>query len=138
LQGLALIIAMALITLFVVVSVRDMVLVMIDIAMMFEALAARLDPLIRPLMERHNSRCMRRQRGSVFQRTVLRRCHDHDTRFCRYRADIDAGAGTHRRAGGIRHPDAAVRFMRSCAAPVPTAKHDRGIVNSQRPPHDPV
>jgi voltage-gated potassium channel len=41
---------MAVVTLFVVVSVRDVVLVMIDIAMVFEGVAARLDRLIRPLM----------------------------------------------------------------------------------------
>jgi voltage-gated potassium channel len=49
-QGLALLVAMALITLFVVVAVRDVVLVLIDIAMVFEGVAARLDRLIRPLM----------------------------------------------------------------------------------------
>jgi voltage-gated potassium channel len=49
-QGLALLAAMAFVTLFVVLSVRDVVLVMIDIAMVFEGVAARLDRLIRPLM----------------------------------------------------------------------------------------
>jgi voltage-gated potassium channel len=49
-QGLALLAAMAVVTLFVVLSVRDVVLVMIDIAMVFEGVAARLDRLIRPLM----------------------------------------------------------------------------------------
>ena len=49
-QGVALIAAMALVTLFVVASVRDVILVMIDIAMVFEAVAARLDRLVRPMM----------------------------------------------------------------------------------------
>jgi voltage-gated potassium channel len=49
-QGLALLAAMAVVTLFVVVSVRDVVLVMIDVAMVFEGVAARLDRLARPLM----------------------------------------------------------------------------------------
>ena len=50
LQGVALLVAMTVITLLVVASVRDVVLVMIDIAMVFEGVAARLDRLIRPLM----------------------------------------------------------------------------------------
>jgi voltage-gated potassium channel len=41
---------MALITLFVIASVRDVILVMIDIAMVFEGVAARLDRLVRPMM----------------------------------------------------------------------------------------
>ena len=41
---------MAVITLFVVALVRDVVLVMIDIAMVFEGVAARLDRLVRPMM----------------------------------------------------------------------------------------
>ncbi|HXA21088.1 MAG TPA: potassium channel family protein [Acetobacteraceae bacterium] len=49
-QGIALLAAMAVVTLFVVVSVRDVVLVMIDIAMVFEGVAARLDRLVRPMM----------------------------------------------------------------------------------------
>ena len=49
-QGLALIGAMAVITLFVIASVRDVVLVMIDVAMVFEGVAARLDRLIRPMI----------------------------------------------------------------------------------------
>jgi voltage-gated potassium channel len=49
-QGLVLLAAMALVTLFVVASVRDVILVMIDIAMVFEGVAARLDRLVRPLM----------------------------------------------------------------------------------------
>ncbi|HET7883084.1 MAG TPA: potassium channel family protein [Acetobacteraceae bacterium] len=49
-QGIALLCAMALITLFVIVSVRDVILVMIDIAMVFEGVAARLDQLVRPMM----------------------------------------------------------------------------------------
>jgi voltage-gated potassium channel len=49
-QGIALLAAMSVVTLFVVVAVRDVVLVMIDIAMVFEGVAARLDQLVRPLM----------------------------------------------------------------------------------------
>ena len=49
-QGIALLAAMALVTLFVVTSVRDVILAMIDIAMVFEGVAARLDRLVRPLM----------------------------------------------------------------------------------------
>jgi voltage-gated potassium channel len=49
-QGLALLAAMALVTLFVVASVRDVILVMIDVAMVFEGVAARLDRLVRPLI----------------------------------------------------------------------------------------
>ncbi len=49
-QGIALLAAMAIVTLFVVASVRDVVLVMIDIAMVFEGVAARLDRLVRPMM----------------------------------------------------------------------------------------
>ncbi|HTI81661.1 MAG TPA: ion channel [Acetobacteraceae bacterium] len=49
-QGLALIAAMGVIALFVIASVRDVVLVMIDVAMVFEGVAARLDRLIRPLI----------------------------------------------------------------------------------------
>jgi voltage-gated potassium channel len=49
-QGFALLAAMALVTLFVVASVRDVILVMIDVAMVFEGVAARFDRLIRPLM----------------------------------------------------------------------------------------
>jgi voltage-gated potassium channel len=49
-QGLALLGAMALITLFVIASVRDVILVMMDIAMVFEGVAARLDRLVRPMM----------------------------------------------------------------------------------------
>jgi len=49
-QGLALLGAMALFTLFVITSVRDVILVMIDIAMVFEGVAVRLDQLVRPLM----------------------------------------------------------------------------------------
>ena len=48
--GIALLAAMAVITLFVVASVRDVILVMIDIAMVFEGVAARLDRLVRPMM----------------------------------------------------------------------------------------
>jgi voltage-gated potassium channel len=49
-QGFALLAAMAVITLVVVAAVRDVVLVMIDVAMVFEGVAARLDELIRPLV----------------------------------------------------------------------------------------
>jgi voltage-gated potassium channel len=49
-QGFTLLAAMALVTLFVVFSVRDVILVMIDIAMVFEGVAARLDRLVRPMM----------------------------------------------------------------------------------------
>jgi voltage-gated potassium channel len=49
-QGLALLAAMAVITLLVVTAVRGVVLVMIDIAMVFEGVAARLDRLARPIM----------------------------------------------------------------------------------------
>ncbi|MEJ0017004.1 MAG: potassium channel family protein [Acetobacteraceae bacterium] len=49
-QGLALIGAMALITLFIVVSVRDVILVIVDVAMVFEGVAARLDRLVRPMV----------------------------------------------------------------------------------------
>ena len=49
-QGIALLVAMAIVTLFVMASVRDVVLVMIDIAMVFEGVAARLDRLVRPMM----------------------------------------------------------------------------------------
>jgi voltage-gated potassium channel len=49
-QGLALLAAMALVTVFVIASVRDVILVMIDVAMVFEGVAARFDRLIRPMM----------------------------------------------------------------------------------------
>jgi voltage-gated potassium channel len=49
-QGLALLAAMAVITLFIATAVRDVVLVIIDIAMVFEGVAARLDRLVRPIM----------------------------------------------------------------------------------------
>jgi voltage-gated potassium channel len=49
-QGVMLLASMAMITLFVIASVRDVVLVIIDIAMVFEGVAARLDRLIRPMM----------------------------------------------------------------------------------------
>jgi voltage-gated potassium channel len=49
-QGMALLVAMGVVALFVAASVRDVVLVMIDIAMVFEGVAARLDRLVRPLM----------------------------------------------------------------------------------------
>ena len=49
-QGIALLLTMALVTLFVIMSVRDVILAMIDIAMVFESVASRLDRLVRPLM----------------------------------------------------------------------------------------
>jgi voltage-gated potassium channel len=49
-QGVALFAAMVLVTAFVVWSVRDVILMMIDIAMVFEGVGARLDRLVRPLM----------------------------------------------------------------------------------------
>jgi voltage-gated potassium channel len=49
-QGLALLTAMAIVTAVVVAAVRDVVLVMIDVAMVFEGVAARLDRLVRPIM----------------------------------------------------------------------------------------
>lgn len=50
LQGAALVGAMALITAIVAASVRDVVLIIIDIAMVFEGVAARIDRLIRPML----------------------------------------------------------------------------------------
>ena len=49
-QGIALLAAMMMIALFIIFSVRDVVLVMMDIAMVFESVAARLDRLIMPMM----------------------------------------------------------------------------------------
>ncbi len=49
-QGLTLLLGMAVVTVFVVASARDVVLVMIDIAMVFESVAARLDRLVMPMM----------------------------------------------------------------------------------------
>lgn len=49
-QGIALLSAMAVVTLFVIASVRDVVLVMMDIAMVFEGVGARLERLVRPMM----------------------------------------------------------------------------------------
>jgi voltage-gated potassium channel len=49
-QGFTLLGAMALITLVVVALVRDVVLVMIDIAMVFESVATRIDRLVMPMM----------------------------------------------------------------------------------------
>jgi voltage-gated potassium channel len=49
-QGLVLLAGMAVITLFVVLYARDVVLVMIDIAMVFEGVAARIDRLVMPMM----------------------------------------------------------------------------------------
>ena len=49
-QGFTLLGAMMLVALFVIASVRDVVLVMMDIAMVFEGVAARLDQLVMPMM----------------------------------------------------------------------------------------
>lgn len=49
-QGVALLAAMTLVALFVILSVRDVVLVMMDIAMVFESVASRIDRLIMPMM----------------------------------------------------------------------------------------
>jgi len=49
-QGLALLGAMSLVTVFVVVAVRDVVLVMVDVAVVFESVAARLDRLVMPIL----------------------------------------------------------------------------------------
>jgi voltage-gated potassium channel len=49
-QGLTLLAAMTMITMFVVVAVRDVVLVMVDVAMVFESVAARLDRLVMPMV----------------------------------------------------------------------------------------
>lgn len=49
-QGFTLLVAMAAITVFVMLAVRDVVLVMVDVAMVFEAVAARLDRLVMPMM----------------------------------------------------------------------------------------
>ncbi len=49
-QGLVLLTAMMVITLFVIAAVRDVVLVMIDVAMVFEGVAARLDRLVMPML----------------------------------------------------------------------------------------
>ena len=49
-QGLALLAGMAMITAFVVTAVRDVVLVMVDVAMVFESVASRVDRLIMPMV----------------------------------------------------------------------------------------
>lgn len=49
-QGMILLLGMAVITLFIVASVRDVLLVMIDIDMVFEGVAARLDRLVMPML----------------------------------------------------------------------------------------
>lgn len=49
-QGLVLLAAMALITGFVILSIQDVVLVMVDIAMVFELVARRLDRLLMPMV----------------------------------------------------------------------------------------
>lgn len=49
-KGLYLLAAMTLITGFIVVSIRDVVLVMVDIAMVFEMVARRLDRLLMPMV----------------------------------------------------------------------------------------
>ena len=49
-KGLYLLAAMGLITFFIVVSIRDVVLVMVDIAMVFEMVARRIDRLLMPMV----------------------------------------------------------------------------------------
>lgn len=49
-QGVALALSMATITAFVTFAVRDVVLVMVDVAMVFEAVSARLDRLVMPMI----------------------------------------------------------------------------------------
>lgn len=49
-KGLYLLAAMTLITFLIVVSIRDVVLVMVDIAMVFEMVARRLDRLLMPMV----------------------------------------------------------------------------------------
>ena len=49
-QGITLLAAMALVALFIILSVRDVVLIMMDIAMVFESVAVRLDRLIMPML----------------------------------------------------------------------------------------
>jgi voltage-gated potassium channel len=49
-QGLTLVASMVMITTFVCLSVRDVILVMVDISMVFESVAARLDRLVMPMM----------------------------------------------------------------------------------------
>jgi voltage-gated potassium channel len=50
LQGLALLLAMTLVALLVMLSVRDVILVLVDIAVVFEGVAKRLDRLVMPIM----------------------------------------------------------------------------------------
>ena len=49
-QGIALLVAMGSIALLVALSVRDVIVVMVDIAVVFEDVAARLDRLVMPIM----------------------------------------------------------------------------------------
>jgi voltage-gated potassium channel len=49
-QGAALLAAMGLITVIIVLAVRDVILVMVDVATVFEDVAARLDRLVLPMM----------------------------------------------------------------------------------------
>ena len=49
-QGVALFAAMSLISLFVVIAVHDVVLVVVDVAIVFESVAARLDRLLMPML----------------------------------------------------------------------------------------
>ena len=49
-EGVALIVAMSAITLFVALAVRDVILVMVDVAAVFEGVARRLDQLVMPMM----------------------------------------------------------------------------------------
>ena len=139
-QGIALLAAMALITLFVVASVRDVILVMIDIAMVFEGVAARLDRLVRPMMAfvtfyallvvvfaclyriadlttRDAAVLAARGAGAHQLRrcAVLQRRHDHHAGLRRHRAGLAAGAGDHRDRGAVGRADAAVRLQRDHA-----------------------
>ena len=116
-QGIALLAAMAIVTLFVIASVRDVILVMIDIAMVFEGVAARLDRLVRPMMAfitfyallvvvfaclyriadltARDAAVLAACRAGADQLrrcAVLQRCHNYDAGVRRYRAGLAAGA----------------------------------------------
>ena len=125
---------------FVVASVRDVILVMIDIAMVFEGVAARLDRLVRPLMAFVTFYAL-----LVVVFACLYRIADLTTRVPQFAlhgeparisfADslyysvatittlgfgdiaptLAPGAGDHRDRGRVGHPDAAVRLQRDHA-----------------------
>ena len=131
---------MALVTLFVVASVRDVVLVMIDIAMVFEGVAARLDRLVRPMMAFVTFYAL-----LVVVFACLYRIADLTTRVPQFSLHAEParisfvdslyysvatittlgfgdiaptslpGAGDHRNGGGVRRTDAAVRLQRDHA-----------------------